>query len=107
MNEIPVFSEKLNGDRVAVKRLDDERVSKGGIIIPDTATEKSIKGIILALGEEITHSEENGLRKAYCPFYIGQTITFGKYAGTEITGEDGKEYLIMRETDILSYKTKS
>ena len=101
------FGWELEGDRIAISRVSDEKVSKGGIIIPDTAVEKANEGIIAAMGNEITHDDVTGYRKGYCPFFIGQRIKFGKYAGSEITGEDGEEYLIMRKHDILAYKPKS
>ena len=103
----PNFGWDLNGDRIAIKRIDDEKISKGGIIIPDTAVEKANEGILVALGDEITHDIETGMKKGYCKYFVGQRIKFGKYAGSEVTGDDGEEYLIMREHDILASKPKS
>lgn len=97
------FGWLLEGDRIAVKRSNAEEVSKGGIIIPETAKEKPIKGMIVALGNEITEDDQ-GLRKANCPFHAGQIIQFGKYAGSEVVGDNGKEYLVMRKSDIIAYK---
>ena len=96
---------QLQGDRIAVLRMEAETKTAGGIIIPDTAKEKPIRGYIAALGDAITQ-DESGMRKAGIPYFIGQVIYFGKYAGSEVDGEDGKEYLIMREHDILAYKPK-
>lgn len=93
---------QLEGDRIAIKRLDDEKVSKGGIIIPDTAKEKINEGLLIAMGNEVWTNDQME-RKAYCPFFEGQYIKFGKYAGSEVVGDDGEEYLIMRVHDILSY----
>lgn len=101
------FGWKLHGDRVALKRVESESISKGGIIIPDSAQETAQEGVIVAMGEEITTSEENGLRKAFIPFHIGQRVKFGKYAGIEQKGEDGLEYIVMRSGDIISSFPKS
>ena len=84
-------------DRVLVKRVEEETVSRGGIIIPDTAKEKPIKGRVIAAGNgKLT---KNGDTR---PLTVrsGDTILFSKYAGTEVK-IDGEEHLIMREDDIL------
>ncbi len=85
------------GDRILVKRLEEEETKKGGIIIPDTAKEKPQKGEIIAVGSGKV--EENGNRR---PLEVakGNKVLFGKYAGTEVK-IDEVEYLIMREDDIL------
>lgn len=88
------------GDRVVLKRIEAEEKTTGGIIIPDVAKDKPIKGVIIALGESITHNEE-GYKRRDCKFYVGQTVVFGKYAGNEWTDDDGTEYIIMRELDIF------
>ena len=102
---IPNFGFELGGDRIAVKRANSETRSKGGIIIPDTAIEKPFKGILISMGDEVWTDSE-GLIKRGCPFFIGQPMFFGKYAGSEVTGDDGEEYLVMRVHDILMYKTR-
>ena len=84
-------------DRVIVKRLDSEQVSKGGIIIPDTAKEKPIEGLVVATGQGKV-LEDGSRRKLTVK--EGEKVLFGKYAGTEIK-IDGEEHLIMREDDIL------
>lgn len=85
-------------DRVIVKRVDEEEVTKGGIIIPDTAKEKPIEGKIVAVGKgKVT---EDG-KKLPLEVKKGDRILFGKYAGTEIQ-IDGEENLIMREDDIVA-----
>lgn len=84
-------------DRVIVKRLDSEQVSKGGIIIPDTAKEKPIEGRVVAAGQGKVL--DDGTRRKLT-VKEGDKILFGKYAGTEIK-IDGDEHLIMREDDIL------
>lgn len=85
-------------DRVIVKRVEEEEVTKGGIIIPDTAKEKPIEGKIVAVGKgKVT---EDG-KKLPLEVKKGDRILFGKYAGTEIQ-IDGEENLIMREDDIVA-----
>jgi chaperonin GroES len=85
-------------DRVIVKRVDEEEVTKGGIIIPDTAKEKPIEGKIVAVGKgKVT---EDG-KKIPLEVKKGDRVLFGKYAGTEIQ-IDGEENLIMREDDIVA-----
>jgi len=85
-------------DRVIVKRIEEEEMTKGGIIIPDTAKEKPIEGKVVAVGAG--KILENGKKQ---PLVVkkGDRILFGKYAGTEINIE-GKEHLIMREDDIIA-----
>ncbi len=89
-------------DRVLVKRVEGEQISKGGIIIPDTAKEKPIEGLIVAVGQG--RIQENGDVR---PLAVtkGDTVLFGKYAGTEVK-IDGEEFLIMREEDILGIVVK-
>jgi chaperonin GroES len=84
-------------DRILVKRLAEEEKTKGGIIIPDTAKEKPAEGKVVSVGNG--KLGDDGKR---IPLEIkkGDNILFGKYSGTEVTIE-GKEYLIMREDDIL------
>ena len=85
-------------DRVVVKAQEAEEVSNGGIILPDTAKEKPQQGEIVATGPGKT-SDSGSLIKLIVK--KGDSILYGKYSGTEIT-VDGKEYLIMRESDILA-----
>ena len=85
-------------DRVVVKAQEAEEVSNGGIILPDTAKEKPQQGEIVATGPGKV-SESGNLIKLTVK--KGDSILYGKYSGTEIT-VDGKEYLIMRESDILA-----
>jgi chaperonin GroES len=84
-------------DRVIVKRLEEEGKTKGGIIIPDTAKEKPVEGIVVAVGKGKT-AEDGKLIKL--DVKAGDKILFGKYGGTEVK-IDGVEHLIMREDDIL------
>jgi chaperonin GroES len=85
-------------DRVVVKPAEAEEVTKGGIILPDTAKEKPQQGEIVAVGPGRTSDDG----KLIAPqVSVGDTILYGKYSGTEIT-VDGTEYLIMRESDIFA-----
>ena len=84
-------------DRVIVIRLKEETMTKGGIVIPDTAKEKPVEGKIVAVGNGKVL--ENGtVRKL--DVKAGDTILFGKYSGTEVK-IDGEDRLILREDDIL------
>ena len=85
-------------DRVIVKRMEEERTSPGGIVIPDAATEKPIKGEVLAAGNG--KIAENGDVRAL-DVKVGDTVLFGKYAGTEVK-VDGDELLVMKEDDIMA-----
>ncbi len=85
-------------DRVLVKRLEEEEVTKGGIIIPDTAKEKPIKGKVVAAGPGKTSDEGKVIPMSV---KAGDNVLFNKYAGTEVK-IDGVEHLVMREDDILA-----
>ncbi len=85
-------------DRVIVRRKEEERTTSGGIVIPDSATEKPSTGEILSVG--------NGKIPDSCDVRalevkVGDTVYFGKYSGTELK-VDGEELLIMREDDIIA-----
>jgi len=85
-------------DRVVVSRLEEEKTSAGGIVLPDSATEKPSKGKIVAVGNgKITDSGD--LRAL--DVKVGDTVLFGKYSGTEVK-VDGDELLVMREDDIMA-----
>lgn len=84
-------------DRVVVKRLEQERTSPGGIVIPDSATEKPIQGEIIAVGNGKVL--DNGERIAL-DLKAGDKVLFAKFAGTEVK-IDGIEYVVMREGDIM------
>jgi chaperonin GroES len=85
-------------DRVIVKRMEEQRTSPGGIVIPDSATEKPIRGKVLATGNG--KILENGeVRKL--DVKAGDTVLFGKYSGTEVK-VDGEDLLVMREDDIMA-----
>jgi chaperonin GroES len=85
-------------DRVLVQRTEELQVTKGGILIPDTAKEKPIEGKIIAVGPG--KMSDAGARLTLT-VKEGDRVLFGKYAGTEIKVE-GQEYLMMREEDILA-----
>ncbi|MBR03292.1 MAG: co-chaperone GroES [Arenicellales bacterium] len=84
-------------DRVVVRRLDEDRTSAGGIVIPDTAAEKPMTGEILAVGNGKV--QDNGEQRAL-DVKVGDKVLFGKYSGTEVKVE-GEEVLVMREDDIM------
>jgi chaperonin GroES len=84
-------------DRVIVKRIAEEEKTKGGIIIPDSAKEKPMEGLVIAVGKGKT-ADDGKLIKL--DVKAGDRILFGKYAGSEVK-IDGVEHLIMREDDIL------
>ncbi len=84
-------------DRVVVRRLEEERTTAGGIVIPDTATEKPIQGEVLAVGNG--KILENGNVRPL-DVKVGDRVLFGKYSGTEVK-IGGEEYLVMREEDIM------
>ena len=85
-------------DRVLIQREEEERKTAGGIVIPDSATEKPIQGKVISVGPgktlESGEVRELNVRQ-------GDKILFGKYAGTEVKF-DGKDYIIMREDDIMA-----
>ena len=84
-------------DRIVVKRIDAEEKTSGGIIIPDTAKEKPQEGEVLAVGPGAR--DESGKLIAL-DVKVGDRVLFGKWSGTEVK-LDGKDLLIMKETDIM------
>lgn len=87
MNIKPLF------DRVLIEPTAAEEVTLGGIIIPDTAKEKPLKGKVLAVG--------NGTKDEPMVLSVGDEVLYGKYAGTELE-LDGEKYLMMRQNDVLA-----
>ncbi|MCK4951615.1 MAG: co-chaperone GroES [Gammaproteobacteria bacterium] len=84
-------------DRVIVKRMEEERTSAGGIVIPDAATEKPVRGEVIATGKgKILDSGD--IRSL--DVKAGDKVLFGKYSGTEVKVE-GEDLLVMREEDIM------
>ncbi|MGI9247212.1 MAG: co-chaperone GroES, partial [Steroidobacteraceae bacterium] len=89
-------------DRVIIQRLEAETRSAGGIVIPDSAAEKPIRGKVVAVvkGKIL----ENGTVRAL-DVKVGDLILFGKYSGTEVK-VDGEDYLVMREEDVMAVLEK-
>ena len=85
-------------DRVIIKRQEEERTSAGGIVIPDSATEKPIRGKVVAVGNGKI-LEDGSVRKL--DLKKGDKVLFGKYSGTEVK-VDGEDLLVMREEDIMA-----
>ena len=85
------------GDRVLVKRVEEEERTKGGIIIPDTAQEKPQEGEVIAVG---AGARDEAGKIVPLELKAGDRILFGKWSGTEVK-LDGKDLLIMKESDIL------
>jgi chaperonin GroES len=85
-------------DRVVIRRTEEERTSPGGIVIPDTAAEKPIKGEVIAVGKG--KILENGEVRAL-DLKKGDKVLFGKYSGTEVK-VDGEDLLVMREDDVMA-----
>jgi chaperonin GroES len=85
-------------DRVLVERVEEREVKKGGIIIPDTAKEKPQEGKVIAVGNGKVNDDG---KKIPLDVKAGDKILFGKYSGSEVKLDD-KEYLIMREEDVLA-----
>jgi chaperonin GroES len=84
-------------DRIIVKRMEEQEVKKGGIIIPDSAKEKPQEGKVIAVGSGKLH--DNGT-KTPLDIKAGDRVLFGKYSGSEVK-LDGEEYIIMKEEDVL------
>jgi len=84
-------------DRVIVRRMEEERTSAGGIVIPDSAAEKPIQGKVIAVGPG--KILDNGDRRPV-DVKVGDKVLFAKYSGTEVKIDD-EEYLVMREEDIM------
>ncbi len=84
-------------DRIVIRRLEEERTTSGGIIIPDSATEKPIQGKVVAVG---TGKRLDSGEVIKPDVKVGDTVLFGKYSGTEVK-ISGSELLVMREDDIM------
>lgn len=91
MNITPLY------DRIVVKRIEEQETTRNGIVIPDSAQEKSQQGEVMAVGrgKRLAHGELTTL-----DVKVGDRILFGKYSGNE-TKLDNTEYIIMREEDVL------
>jgi chaperonin GroES len=93
---------KPMADRVLVKPIEREEVTRAGIVVPDTAKEKPQEGKVLAVGDG--RLSEDG-KRIPLDVKVGDIVIFAKYGGTEIK-IDGEELIILRESDILAKKTK-
>ena len=91
-------AQRAGHDRVIIQRLDAETKSPGGIVIPDSAAEKPIRGKVIAVGKGKI-LEDGNVRPL--DVKVGDHILFGKYSGTEVK-VDGEEYLVMREEDVMA-----
>jgi len=85
-------------DRVILKRMEEERTSPGGIVIPDSATEKPIRGEVVAVGKG-KHNDSGDV--VPMDVKVGDKVLFGKYSGTEVKVE-GEDLLVMREEDVMA-----
>lgn len=85
-------------DRLIVRRLEEERKSAGGIVIPDTAAEKPMQGKVLAVGQG--RILDNGDKRPLA-VKVGDTVLFGKYTGSEVKVE-GETLLVMKEDDVMA-----
>jgi chaperonin GroES len=86
-------------DRIVVKALEAKEVTKGGILLPETAKEKPQEGKVIAVGKGKILDSGN---VQALEVKVGDRVLYGKYSGTEITTTDGEELLIMKEEDILA-----
>ncbi len=87
-------------DRVVVRRMEEEEVSAGGIVLPDSAKEKPAEGEVVAVGPGKVADNGNTIALTV---KVGDKVLFGKYAGQEVA-VDGEELLVMREDDIIAIK---
>ncbi len=85
-------------DRVIIKRMEEERTSPGGIVIPDSAAEKPSKGEVIAAGKGKRNDSGDIVAM---DLKVGDKVLFGKYSGTEVK-VDGEDLLVMREEDIMA-----
>ena len=86
------------GDRIVVKAVEQETQTKSGIYIPDSAKERPQEGSVIAVGPGRLTDEGNRIEMSVA---VGDTVIYSKFAGTEFE-DDGEEYLIMKETDVLA-----
>jgi len=88
------------GDRVVIKQLEGEEVSRGGLVLPDTAKEKPQEGEVIAIGPGRITDEGKRLPME---LKVGDRILYARYAGTEVKGDEtDEEFLVLRESDILA-----
>ncbi len=87
------------GDRIVVKALEAQEVTKGGIVLPDSVKEKPQEGKVIAVGKGKISDSGSVIAPEV---KVGDRVLYGKYSGTEITSKEGEELLIMKEEDILA-----
>ncbi|MGH2907473.1 MAG: co-chaperone GroES [Solirubrobacterales bacterium] len=87
------------GDRVIVKAVEEEAVTAGGLVLPDTAQEKQQRGTVVSVGEGAW--DEDGDKRIPLDVSEGDEVLYSKYGGTEVTLE-GEDLLVLREADILA-----
>ena len=92
------------GDRVIVEPVEEEATTASGIVLPDTAKEKPIRGKVVAVG--VGRWDEDGDKRIPLEVEEGQEVLYSKYGGTDVT-VDGTDYLILRESDILAIWTRT
>ncbi len=85
-------------DRIVVERVEEESVTKGGILIPDTAKEKPVKGKVVAVGNGVRDKDGKVIA---LDVKVGDLVLFAKWGGTEVK-IDNQEYLVMKESDVLA-----
>ncbi len=86
------------GDRIVIKPIEQEEVSKGGLVLPDTARERPQEGEVIAAGPGRLTDEGSRIPME---LVVGDKVLYAKYAGTELK-EDDEDYLVLRESDILA-----
>jgi chaperonin GroES len=87
------------GDRIVVKALEAQEITKGGIVLPDSVKEKPQEGKVIAVGKGKVSDSGSVIAPEV---KVGDRVLYGKYSGTEITSKEGEELLIMKEEDILA-----
>jgi chaperonin GroES len=87
-------------DRAVIKAIEEEEKTASGIVLPDTAKEKPMKGEVIAVGEG--KWDEEGQRRIPVDVKVGDKVIYGKYSGTEYKTPDGDEVLILRASEILA-----
>lgn len=87
------------GDRLIVKAVEEEEVTAGGLVLPDTAKEKQSRGKVVAVGDGAW--DEDGEKRIPLDVAEGDEVLYSKYGGTEVTVE-GEELLVLRESDVLA-----
>lgn len=105
---LPILEWEPTDDRILVQRFENEKISKGGIIIPDTAQEKAYKGVVIDIGECINLDDSNNYQsRKGKKVKVGDIVLFGKYSGSEIDviiENKTEEVLVMRVADVIAVR---